>query len=811
MEKKHLRLMGEMQLSEIGRVKFNYGVPEEEDQINDDDKNYLPIALSLFTNLNTFYSDLNFKYEQRSEDLEVPFNIDYISVTFFDQFNINEYYNKYYNDFGLEGVSFGDFGRSALFGVVSQEKFKVFIANLNAFFSFGIENNKEAVFSNLILYIKEFKLLTRESIIEFSEEELGAITSIDTINLPLDFQIENSLLNALLDFLKENNIDYSINISNNHLELINVSYYQIQTIAANFDIIESITCSLTTIVKPSSFNTTQRAFAFEINNAEEELPIIGVIDTGISMNTPLKDIVLNDSTFTLDGNPLIDEAGRGFPKSGHGTAVAGLAALGRENHLNKFNGTVNADAKLLSIKLSNNGSGFYSEQSILNLLYNVKNKYPEIKIFVLTSCYKSFKPTNSKYDSYTLALDKFSHATDSIIFISTGNNGEAINDNKSYDLSYFDNEKTNLSVPSDSMNNMTVGAAADGLNNGVFVGVSTSKEFPTLFSRKSNVDLKSIYPKNKTNKNLFKPDIIECGGDLGYYNQNTIDYMDNSAMNVLSANPAIGFLKDSGTSLSAPLAANLAAKLLKEYPNLNSQTIKALIINGATLNNIRFSKPVLHLLNKTAGNGFINLEDTLFSNENSATLILEDIISNEGQNIYPINLPKYLTEDNLGRKRGLLKITATLCFSFEPVKNNHLSYCPIHMAFSFFRNHNSDEINTRNKDLNSKLNSTLSWSQNGRYKSKPIPYSNRQKVVLNVNLNQLLEENSTFSIAVQARLTTQLLQSEFDDYAKEYPFSLVIRIEETLSEPTSKLYDELIAINHLEVIAEGEADGTIEV
>ena len=78
-------------------------------------------------------------------------------------------------------------------------------------------------------------------------------------------------------------------------------------------------------------------------------------------------------------------------------------------------------------------------------------------------------------------------------------------------------------------------------------------------------------------------------------------------------------------------------------------------------------------------------------------------------------------------------------------------------------------------------------------------------------MNQLLEENSTFSIAVQARLTTQLLQSEFDDYAKEYPFSLVIRIEETLSEPTSKLYDELIAINHLEVIAEGEADGTIEV
>lgn len=810
-KKKHLRLLGDKQLSEIGRVKFNYGVPEENGSTNDPEKNYYLMALRLSQNLDSYYQDIDFKYQQRNPDIEIPANIDYILITFFDQFNITEFYNVYYINFGLEGVSFQNFGKSVLFGVVNKEKFKVFINDLNSFLKFGLEDNKELKFSNLILFIKEFELLTTNSIIQFEKDNLGLITSIDTISLPLDLKLEDTILDALEIFLKVNEINYTVNKRSNKIEIVNATYDQIQTIASNFDIIESITCSLTSIVRPSKFNTTQRAFGFEIANADDELPLIGIIDTGISMDTPLKAITLDDITFTLDGDPLLDEAGRGYPKSGHGTAVAGLAALGRENHFNEFQGTVNADAKLLSIKLSKNGSGYYSEQNILNLLYAAKRKYPTIKIFVLTSCYNKFKLTNSKHTSYTYELDKFAHITDSLIFISTGNNDEAINDNLSYNLSYFNDEKTNLSSPADSMNNVSVGAAADGLYNRIFVGISHSNEYPALFTRKSHINLKTHYPLNKSNKNFFKPDIIECGGDLGKNPNDDIDYEENSAMNVLSANPALGYLKETGTSLSAPLAANLAAKLLKAYPTINSQTIKALIINGASINNIRFPRAVSHLLNKTAGNGFIDIENTLFSNDNSVTLILEDTIINDSQNIYPINFPKYLIEDELGKKQGILKITATLCFSFEPIKNNQLSYCPIHMAFSIFRNHNSDQINAKNDEWNSKLKGNLSWSQNGRYKSKPIPYSNSQKIEFPVNLNELKDEDATFSLAVQARLTSQLLQSEIDNYPKEYPFSIVLRIEETLRSPKSKLYDEIKLINHLEAITDAEAEGTIEI
>jgi hypothetical protein len=286
--------------------------------------------------------------------------------------------------------------------------------------------------------------------------------------------------------------------------------------------------------------------------------------------------------------------------------------------------------------------------------------------------------------------------------------------------------------------------------------------------------------------------------------------MEESAMTILSANPAFGVTKDVGTSLAAPLAANLAAKIKIVYPNLRSQTIKALIINSASLKNIRFRDEEKHLLNSTAGNGFLDFETVLFSNENKVTLILEDSIQNEEQKIYPINFPKYLVDFDLGKKNRILKVSATLCFSFLPIKHNQLSYCPMHIAFGFFKNHTSDEINQKKDLLDSKLRQNLNWSQSGRHKSKPVPYSNSQKINFTIDTKQLRDEDCTFKVAVQALLSSQIIASELENYPVTYDFSLVIRIEEDIKKSTGRLYDELKLINHLEVITSAEAEGLLE-
>jgi hypothetical protein len=197
---------------------------------------------------------------------------------------------------------------------------------------------------------------------------------------------------------------------------------------------------------------------------------------------------------------------------------------------------------------------------------------------------------------------------------------------------------------------------------------------------------------------------------------------------------------------------------------------------------------------------------------------VEDEISPEEIKIFPINFPAYLTEIDLGKTRGLLNITATLCFSFIPVLNNHLGYCPVQIAFSIFRNHTAEEIikseNEEKGGIRSKLKS--GWSQNNRFKSKPIPAANTQKIHFPVSVKDLEEEGSTFKLAIHCLINSQLLPGAADKYDHPHQFSIAVSIEENLpvARQTGRLYSEIIAVNEVENIIniepEAEAEGIID-
>lgn len=806
--KKHLRLLSEKQLEKIIPMKFKYGFGKEDEDENEEPKNYFKIAQSLNSDKERFFKFIEIKNQRRNKVLEIPHYIDHIVFTFHGQFVISKYFENYYIDFGLEAVSFYEFGKKALFAITNKIKFKVFLNEVNKFIEKEVNNNQEIQYDNRVLYIASFNLLQRNEIVKFRLENFQGIVYLSIMNIPLYEKTKQVILESLYSYLNQRGIEYKYDDINERIELNNPSSDLLKEIVENFDIVESVTNSVFTTVRPGEFNTVTREHAFIIINSEEDLPIIGIIDTGISAETVLGSILIVDRTFTLKGDPLVDIANR--QRLGHGTPVAGLAALGKLNHSNSFNGEVRADAKLLSIKISEYGNGHISEIDLIKMLYNVKEKYPQIKIFTLTTCYDRYKNVNEDFSDYTFALDKFAYDTDSLIFICTANNDDCINDNSSYDLTYFNSNNTNLSTPADSMNNMTIGAAGDNLNNSAFMGISSGREFPALYSKKGHIDLSLVFSRNKTNKNYFKPDIIESGGDVGFYNSTTLDWTDDAAMELISARPELGLIKEAGTSFATPLAANLAAKIQKLYPELHPQTIKALIINSASLNKIPFHKSIKKLHNRVAGHGFVDNFKSVFSNENSVTLILEDSIADDDLKVYPINFPEYLTNQDLGKRRGILKVNATLCYSFLPIKNNQLSYNPIHMAFSIFKNHSAEDIIRTNSDLDSKLKSALSWSQNGRYKSKPIPYSNSQKISLNVNVDDLINEANTFKLAIHCMLTEQIVGGIPLDYPKEFSFSLVINIEENTIVKTGRLYDEIQLVNEVEVINNLDTDLELE-
>ena len=106
-------------------------------------------------------------------------------------------------------------------------------------------------------------------------------------------------------------------------------------------------------------------------------------------------------------------------------------------------------------------------------------------------------------------------------------------------------------------------------------------------------------------------------------------------MEVLSADSAVGFYKVIGTSFSTPLTANTAAQIQKKYPTIRAQTIKVLIINGASLKNIQFDNDVKNLQSKMAGHGLVNPFGSLNSSDNEITFVIEDEIMPGKMKVFP--------------------------------------------------------------------------------------------------------------------------------------------------------------------------------
>ena len=129
-------------------------------------------------------------------------------------------------------------------------------------------------------------------------------------------------------------------------------------------------------IRPSVFQLPVRDFGFNITNSAEDLPIIGIIDSGISNNNPLRDIIIQDNEFDITNTGNLSD------NLNHGTGVALIAALGRKVYPN-FRGDFLADARVLSIKIIDSNSSFISESEVIDKIKNAHQKY-NIRIFTLT-------------------------------------------------------------------------------------------------------------------------------------------------------------------------------------------------------------------------------------------------------------------------------------------------------------------------------------------------------------------------------------------------------------------------------------------
>ena len=819
--------------------KTRYPGEEEEEE---SPKNYTHQKEIFRENKIQFENDRYYRIQHRT--LQVPKHLEYIEINFLNAFDAVD---LYLSKFGLAAVSYYNFNQSVLFCIVDQNKFEQqFMLLVDQFCTATNYNGR----FNIITFIHSFSFLSTNKINPLHISEKILLSLVDNIHIQADRTL---ILGYLTTYLSTKNIEFK-QVSPDILEIINIPIEFVSEITDNFDIVQKIQASPAIRTQPSHFNTTKFSWDIDVQ-IPNNLPTIGIIDTGVENITPFQSLY-KDPISTLPRGHNV--------RSSHGTNVASLAVFG--NSLANNDREKTAACKILSIQIIQNDEDNCSLTKIKDIIIKA-NQEQGIKIFNLSisSCY--YKSYNSTISTYAYILDDLAYNLDILIFIATGNlNQEDVSEISNYlkqdDINqeersflkypnHFYRPKydncllhacvcTNICEPSESMNNITVGAIAENFLNNI-TDLTLAKSYPTYYTKKFHIDyaqpiLGLNFKPKQQNKNIFKPDIVMPGGDW---------LSDESAMRVLGRGRTFDFYEYSaGTSLATPLATHLAARIIHKYPGLSMQSVKALIINSAEstgsphlMDSIieyhknqealeKFGRPfneldssnqkkISKLYNKgrlyknLIGHGLPDDNKCLHSTNKSVTFIIEDSIRKDYHKAINLKLPDYLLQFP---KTKILKITATLCFKFAPIANDQLSYNPLHISFNFAKTiNNSIETLNALSTLSSKeikeqfgiKKEFHSWSEDFFPANNRI-FSNVQKMELNIDIPELRKINNEISILVRC---TGRDRSSYVS-TNQHPFSLVVRVDEKDSQELASfdLYEELSIINRVETIAEADIE-----
>ena len=861
MSKSHLFLRNEFGVClEFNRTRGR----NDEEESSEDRRNYRQQREKFHQCYMAFEKALGNRHALRSQDLEVE-HFDMLSIDFL-KIADNTLTDKYCEVYGLSKLNYSNMNQTVLFAIADEARFKsVFIPQVN---SFVAEENDDSTEYKPLTLMANFTYWDSKSMNPYG------IPNGDAHNVLLEL-IESSpriavkqqtIVKAMENFLDKKQIAY---------KTIEAGLYQIDFIKENdltvlldnFDVIQRIQSLYRARVRPNVFGNPEQVSDATLNLLEGA-PTIGVIDTGVQRLDVLNPILEQDGIDLINKEEQHPYEIDLTSDSSHGTTVATLAAFGNNFYRNIDADSVDAVAKIFSIKVQSGETGLVNIAEIRDAIINAHNEYG-IRIFNLSMSVRG-KSYNEDISTYAYLLDELAFTYDLLLFISVGNLSAedieyiqiiAANPNTTDRVKSFlkypnhfynpfitldetechDGQSMNLCEPSESMNNMSVGAIAESYNerHGNH-GLSLGREFPAYYSRKYHVDYNSLingtrFKNNQKNKNLFKPDIVMPGGD-----QLAVE----SRMIVLVPRKDGTGLKmgqNSGTSYATPLAANIAAKIIRKYPNLNMQSVKALMINSAepikthyldeTINNLKTLDNGLYpnvdrnektslskkysaerLSRYISGHGVPNISKCVDSDDNRCTFVIEDMIAFDSHKVVNLNIPDYLLQ--YSKNGTLLILTATLCYKFNPKRADVLSYCPIHIAFNFGNsmNYNEPQKNAeeyarrRASDDEARMSIKArvgSWSDDF-YPASSKMFSNVQKMSLNVSRDEIEKVHNQISIIFRCTGRDNLVGTN-------HPFSFVLTIEQKHSAELNdnSLYDSLEQINRVEAIAQAALEAEI--
>lgn len=865
---------GDSRVFNVGRqIENDDDVPEKDPQA------YTSQKIKLRNSLTQFSNELLLRAQERT--LEVPAHIDYIEIDFFAVFGNQEPYhlkNRFKRDFGLEAVKYFNFNKSILFAINNNEDFDSFLSLVQDFFNSPDDIAPQGRPYAIATLIYDMRLLSTERILK----EIGSTCILSLITRTAALQRKTiPLRRSLISFLTElrnENADLRFHSMNEEfIEVQNAFQDELRLLAKNFDIIQSIASIRYPFARTNEFNLPYMDWGIDIDASDESVAV-GILDNGVSPIRPLSSIIVDyglDITNLNHPNPT-------QVNHPHGTSVAMLAALGfdifrtEQRHFQSI-------IKIVPIKIIPDHDGFFSLRGIEDMIVQAVRK--GVKLFNL-SVVGNFKKYNEDVSEFANLLDRLAYENDILIVIAAGNQhieeielmqspaNEASQIFHRYPNHFYNPFKisdehfcaaTNLATPGESLNNLTIGASAENFNDDHECHLTPFKNLPAYYTRKYHIDhAKSVngtfLSRSALNMNLNKPDLVFPGGDV-LNNQSGIQVAG------LGIRGNDFFYLTAGTSFAAPLATNVAAKLLNLYPTINMQSVKAIMINSASqththsfLNDLveevreelsnsayqmryadlgkaerrkineRLNAEDLH--KRLVGYGEVNLNRCLFSDEKQVTVLIQDSIALETHKAVNLKLPIYLKE--FSRSSYIVKLKATLCFKFKPNFGNQLGYNPLHISFNFAKSVSrgnpgrnaqiisdssdryfenivrgidspQERAKARKQSLGIK-SSLQSWSED-YFPTSTKPFSNTQQLEINITKEELEKIRNELTIIVRCTYKRDLPQHIIDELKSgDHPFSIAVNISERSNRELTNydLYSELQAVNDLEIITESD-------
>lgn len=382
-------------------------------------------------------------------------------------------------------------------------------------------------------------------------------------------------------------------------------------------------------------------FSVQEFDPQEKYPLIGLLDSGVSINRLTKGWVVRGNGVQYSDDDL---------DTSHGTYIATLLIHGET-----FEDVDDASIKGCQIidvpVLPKFGA---DEAELITNIQRAIQENPEVRIWNLSLSLTS-EVSNNEYSLFASALDQIQRDYHVLICKSAGN-----------DPAFMDNESAGkLSTGAESIRAITVGA----LNrNSDQYGYALENRH-ALYSRHGPAPA-----------SVVKPDVTHFGGDLFATKSNPTAMADFIQVSDTASTDGEHLTHMVGTSFSTPkVAKNLAELDLLTAQNYTLLTLKALEVHSASY----LEQPALDLETRLAFLGYgkpTNASKTIFSSSYASTLILQgDLQKSQHIDIMDFPYPKALIRE--GHYTGRIKVT----LAYDPIliQNQGLEYCQSNLEVKF--------------------------------------------------------------------------------------------------------------------------------